>query len=60
MVDSKRGGRDRGRIAGGQGYEVSYFACMHRFSRDQTADLIKRIGYDREKLNGGAEAEVVI
>jgi hypothetical protein len=53
---SKRGGRDRKRVAGGQGYEVSYFATKHGISRDEARKLIDRIGNDREKLNAAAEA----
>ena len=56
MADSKqkKGGGDRGRVASGQGYEVSYFARKHGISREQAQDLIKRIGTDREKLNAAA------
>jgi hypothetical protein len=51
MADSKsnRGGRDRGRVAGGQGYELGYFARKHGLSRDQAR------GNDRAKLNAAAE-----
>ena len=52
---SNRGGRDRGRVAGGQGYELGYFARKHGISRDQARDLIGRIGNDRAKLNAAAE-----
>jgi hypothetical protein len=57
MADSKsnRGGRDRGRVAGGQGYELGYFARKHGLSRDQARGLIDRIGNDRAKLNAAAE-----
>ena len=57
MADSKtnRGGRDRGRVAGGQGYELGYFARKHGISRDQARDLIGRIGNDRAKLNAAAQ-----
>ena len=36
MADSKsnRGGRDRSRVAAGQGYELGYFARKHGISRD--------------------------
>lgn len=51
---SKRGGADRKRVAGGEGYEVSYFARKHGISKDQAQDLIKRVGNDREKLNAAA------
>lgn len=51
---SKRGGADRRRVAGGEGYEVGYFARKHAITRDQAQDLIKRVGNDREKLNAAA------
>lgn len=51
---SKRGVADRRRVAGGEGYEVSYFARKHGISKDQAQDLIKRVGNDREKLNAAA------
>ena len=56
MADSKsnRGGRDRSRVAAGQGYELGYFARKHGISRDQARDLIRRIGNDRAKLNAAA------
>ncbi len=52
---SKRGGSDRRQVAGGEGYEVDYFARKHGISRDQAEDLIKRVGNDREKLDAAAE-----
>lgn len=57
MADSKsnRGGRDRGRVAAGQGYELAYFARKHGISRDQARQLIGRVGNDRAKLNAAAQ-----
>ena len=57
MADSKTnlGGRDRSRVASGQGYELGYFARKHGISRDQARDLIGRIGNDRAKLNEAAQ-----
>jgi len=57
MADNRsdRGARDRGRVAGGQGYELAYFARKHGISRDQARDLIGRIGNDRAKLNAAAQ-----
>ena len=57
MADNKsnRGGRDRSRVAAGQGYELGYFARKHGISRDQARSLIDRIGNDRDKLNAAAE-----
>ena len=57
MADNKsnRGGRDRNRVAGGQGYELGYFARKHGLSRDQARSLVERVGNDRAKLNAAAE-----
>ena len=57
MADNtkNRGGRDRSRVAGGQGYELGYFARKHGISRDEAKKLIDRIGNDRAKLNAAAE-----
>lgn len=52
---SKVGGADRQRVAGGEGYEVDYFARKHGISQDQARDLIDRIGNDREKLDEAAQ-----
>ena len=51
---SKRGAADRRQVAGGEGYEVNYFARKHGINKDQAQDLIKRVGNDREKLNAAA------
>ena len=57
MADNtkNRGGRDRSRVAGGQGYELGYFARKHGISRDEAKKLIERVGNDRAKLNAAAE-----
>jgi len=57
MADNKsnRGGRDRGRVAAGQGYELGYFSRKHGISRDEARKLIERVGNDRAKLNAAAE-----
>jgi len=57
MSDSKTdgGGRDRSRVAAGQGYELGYFAKKHGISRDDARKLIERVGNDRDKLNAAAE-----
>lgn len=57
MADNKsnRGGADRRQVAGGEGYEVNYFARKHGITKDQAEGLIKKIGNDREKLNAGAK-----
>lgn len=56
MADNKakRGGADRRTVAGGEGYEVNYFARKHGITKQQAQDLIKRVGNDREKLNAAA------
>jgi Protein of unknown function (DUF3606) len=51
---SKRGAPDRGRVAGGEGYEVDYFARKHGITKDQAQSLIKQIGNDRDKLDAAA------
>lgn len=56
MADNKakRGAADRRQVAGGEGYEVNYFARKHGISKDQAEELIKQVGSDREKLNAAA------
>jgi hypothetical protein len=49
-----RSAADRRRVAGGEGYEVNYFARKHGISKDQ-AESLKRIGDDRAELNAAAE-----
>lgn len=51
---SKRGPAARARVAGGQGYELRYFARKHGLTTAQANDLIRRIGNDRAKLNEAA------
>lgn len=50
----QQGKRDRAQVAGGEGYEVSYFASKHGISRDEAQALIDRIGNDRAKLDAAA------
>ena len=52
---NKRGGGDRKRVAGDQGYEVNYFARKHDISKEQAQRLIDRVGNNREKLNREVE-----
>lgn len=47
--------RDRSRVAGGQGYELGYFARKHGISREEARRLIERVGNDRARLNAAAE-----
>lgn len=58
MPDSKtkRGGDDRTRVAGGEGYEVKYFARKHGITAQQARDLIKKVGNNRTKLNEAAQS----
>jgi hypothetical protein len=58
MPDDKSitGGGDRSRVAGGEDYEVDYFARKHGISSEQARELIGRIGNDREKLDQAAQA----
>jgi len=50
-----RGGRDRDRVAAGEGYELDYFARKHGISHDQAKQLIGTFGNDRAKLDAEAE-----
>lgn len=52
---SKTGNRDRKRIAGGEPYEVDYFAKEAGISTEQAKALIERYGNDRKKLMRHAE-----
>lgn len=52
---TKRGERDRDRVAGGEGYELSYFAREHGISIDQAKQLITSVGNDRAKLDAAAQ-----
>lgn len=56
MADNKtkRGAADRNKVAGGEGYEVNYFARKHGITKDQAEKLIKDVGNNREKLNAAA------
>lgn len=51
---TKRGARDRAQVAGGEPYELDYFAHKHGISRGEAQALIDRIGNDREKLDAAA------
>ncbi len=51
---SKRGNEERRAGAGGEGYELRYFARKHQLTTAQAMDLIRRIGSDRAKLNEAA------
>lgn len=52
---SNRGAGDRSRVAGGEGYEVEYFAQKHGITPEQARHLIKDHGNDRETLDREAE-----
>jgi hypothetical protein len=53
MADDKTkvGGADRSRVAGGEGYEVSYFAQKHGITPEQARDLISKHGNNRAELD---------
>ena len=58
MADEKttRGrNQDRDRVAGGQEYEVEYFARKHGITAEQARQLIKEHGNSRETLDQEAE-----
>jgi len=50
----KRGKPDRTKVAGNEGYEVSYFATKHNITMERARDLIERVGNNRAKLNAAA------
>jgi hypothetical protein len=54
---TKTGKPDRGRVAGGEGYEVGYLARKHGITTEQAQELIDRIGNDRTSLDAAAEKE---
>ena len=47
--------QDRDRVAGGQEYEVEYFARKHGLSAEQARQLIKEHGNSRDVLDREAE-----
>lgn len=47
---AKTDARDRGRVAGGQEYEVRHFAEVNSIDEDMAKALIDRYGNDRERL----------
>ena len=53
---TKTGAPDRRQVAGGEGYEVTYFAQKHGIGRDQAQALIDRHGNDRAALDAAAAA----
>lgn len=57
MADDKsqRGGADRRTVAGGEDYEVDYFARKHGLPVEQAQKLISRFGNDRATLDAEAE-----
>ncbi|MBD8679863.1 DUF3606 domain-containing protein [Sphingomonas sp. CFBP 13720] len=59
MVDdkTKQGQQDRSRVAGGEPYEVAYFAQKHGITQEQARELIARVGNDRAKLDEAAEQQ---
>jgi len=52
---TKQGQQDRSRGAGGEPYEVAYFASRHGLTQAQARDLIAQVGNDRAKLDTAAE-----
>jgi hypothetical protein len=56
MADDKTmtGTADLRQVAGGEGYEVDYFARKHRISESQARDTIAKHGNDRATLDAAA------
>jgi len=52
---TKTGRADRDRVAGGEVYEIGYFARKHGISHEQALQLIDRHGNDRAALDAAAE-----
>jgi hypothetical protein len=52
---TKTGKPDRSRVAGGEGYEVDYFARKHGLTTEQARELTERIGNDRAALDAAVE-----
>jgi hypothetical protein len=57
MADDKTkvGNQDRSRVAGGEGYEVEYFAQKHGITPGEARNLIRQHGNNRERLDREAE-----
>lgn len=52
---NKQDGRDRSKVAGGQDYEVQYFAKTNGVTPDQARELIETYGNDRATLEREAK-----
>ncbi|MGU3493969.1 DUF3606 domain-containing protein [Xanthobacteraceae bacterium A53D] len=52
---SKRDERDRSQVAGGEGYEIEYFAKEAGISAEQARELVRKHGNDRETLKAEAK-----
>lgn len=51
---TKSGAGDRRQVAGGEGYEVRYFAQKHGITLEQAEALIAQHGNDRATLDAAA------
>jgi hypothetical protein len=54
MISTSEVQQDRSKVAGGEPYEIQYFAKKHGITRDQAQRLIKRMGNNRKKLDEAA------
>ncbi|WP_158808456.1 DUF3606 domain-containing protein [Beijerinckia sp. L45] len=52
---TKTDAEDRRSVAGGEPYEVAYFAKKHGLTHDQVHALIKKVGNERTVLDAAAE-----
>lgn len=59
MADNKKNtdGRDRARVAGGQAYEVKYFASKHHISMADARSIIEQAKGSRDRANQLADHE---
>jgi hypothetical protein len=52
---TKKGQQDRSRVAANEDYEVRYFAEKNDIAKDETVDLIHKVGNQRDDLEKAAE-----
>lgn len=52
---SKRGKPDRNKVAGGEPYEVAYFARKHKITTAQAKAIIKQYGPSRARCDTAAK-----
>ena len=48
--ESKRSGRDRGKVAGGQNWEIKYMTQKYNVSAEEVKKAIEAVGNSRNKV----------